>query len=280
MFSTIIPFYGSLDLLERSVASVFRQTLPSDEVIIVDNNPNCDLKDRWFASNSPYLAKVKIIDFGDIQNAALARNQGISCAKKGNFIALLDSGDVWHENHLSQALQVMNQHPDQETILYFTAYLNWNPKTGRSVIRQPRAIHHIFDLFKLNPICTSSVILKGGAQARFPAVRMRHDLALWADLLSKKYMLLCQQDLHVLRIISPSSLSSGLFKKIYYQYIVTRKYPGVNLFRMAQFFCFQALAKLSQSRDTTDRRAMIEEQFAISHAALASPAQLSEPSDG
>ena len=279
MFSVITPFYGSFALLERSLASVVRQKLPSDEIIVVDNNPNAGLKNTLIQSKSPYLDKVTVLEFGEIQNAAIARNLGISSAKKGNFIALLDSGDVWHENHLSDALKVLNQNQDQENILYFTAYMNWNPVTGKSVIRKPRAIHHIFELFKLNPICTSSVIMKGASEERFPAIRMRHDLALWAQLLSKKYTFLFHENLRVLRIVSPTSLSSGLFKKIYYQYRVTRDFQGVGLFRMAQFFFHQALAKLSQGRDRTDLSAMIKDEFGIAAASLSSPVEREAPSD-
>lgn len=101
--SVIIPFYNSVDTIERAIVSVFKQTLLPLEIIIVD--------DKSFAESKAYAMELvekyknkKIIDikfFSLEQNvgAGEARNYGWSKAS-GDLIAFLDSDDSWLSNKL------------------------------------------------------------------------------------------------------------------------------------------------------------------------------------
>jgi len=100
--SVVIPTYNRAVLLERALDSVMAQTLPADEIIVVvdgsTDNTSSMLKSRY--------PEVNLIQ-QDNQGVSAARNTGIAAARH-DWIALLDSDDVWHQNKLEKQLQGLN----------------------------------------------------------------------------------------------------------------------------------------------------------------------------
>lgn len=88
--SAIIPTFNRRSYIRRAVDSVLAQTLPVDEVIVIDDGSTdgtAEALDRWYG---PRLRVVRQ------QNAGLcgARRRGIEEAH-GEWIAFLDSDDEW-----------------------------------------------------------------------------------------------------------------------------------------------------------------------------------------
>ncbi len=104
--SVVIPTYNRVHLLERALDSVLRQTLAADEIIVVDDGSTDDT-----ASTLKSLhPEVKLIQQDNLGVSA-ARNTGISAARH-DWIALLDSDDVWHENKLERQITALNNAPE------------------------------------------------------------------------------------------------------------------------------------------------------------------------
>lgn len=104
--SAVIPTYNRAVLLERALDSVLAQTLPVDEVIIV-NDGSTDNTSSMLKSRYP---EVNLIEQNN-QGVSAARNTGIAAARH-DWIALLDSDDVWHQNKLEKQIQELNNAPD------------------------------------------------------------------------------------------------------------------------------------------------------------------------
>ena len=104
--SAVIPTYNRAVLLERALDSVLAQTLPVDEVIIV-NDGSTDNTSSMLKSRYP---EVNLIEQNN-QGVSAARNTGIVAARH-DWIALLDSDDVWHQNKLERQIQELNNAPD------------------------------------------------------------------------------------------------------------------------------------------------------------------------
>ncbi len=104
--SVVIPTYNRVVLLERALDSVMAQTLPADEIIVVvdgsTDNTVSMLKSRY--------PGVNLIQ-QDNRGVSAARNAGIATARH-DWIALLDSDDVWHHNKLERQLQGLNNSPE------------------------------------------------------------------------------------------------------------------------------------------------------------------------
>ena len=104
--SVVIPTYNRAHLLERCLVSVLGQTLTADEIIVVDDGST----DNTVSTLKSRHPEVKLIQQDNLGVSA-ARNTGISAARH-DWIALLDSDDVWHENKLERQITALNNAPE------------------------------------------------------------------------------------------------------------------------------------------------------------------------
>ncbi|RKZ48343.1 MAG: glycosyltransferase family 2 protein [Gammaproteobacteria bacterium] len=104
--SVVIPTYNRVKLLERALASVLGQTLPADEIIIVDDGST----DNTVSTLKTLHPEVKFIQQDNLGVSA-ARNTGIAAARH-DWIALLDSDDVWHKHKLERQMAALNNAPE------------------------------------------------------------------------------------------------------------------------------------------------------------------------
>ena len=106
-FSIIIPVYNAGAYIESSLASVFAQTYCDFEVIIVDDGSTDDTVDC--VNTFSHHAALRYVYQANAGPAA-ARNTGLDLAR-GQFIAFLDSDDLWHPRKLEAHWQRMQNAP-------------------------------------------------------------------------------------------------------------------------------------------------------------------------
>ena len=107
-FSIIVPTYNHADFLKNAVDSVVNQTYRNWELIIVDNFSD----DNTFEIVNSY--KDKRISYCKFKNngvIAASRNHGIKISS-GNWIAFLDSDDIWYSNKLSVIIEKILNNTD------------------------------------------------------------------------------------------------------------------------------------------------------------------------
>lgn len=104
----IIPTYNRADLIGETLSSVFTQTYRDFEVIVVDDGSTDDT-----ASVLQPLMEQDLIKYvyQNNQGESAARNRGIAEAK-GQYIAFLDSDDLFEPTRLEMQLQYFRDHPD------------------------------------------------------------------------------------------------------------------------------------------------------------------------
>jgi glycosyltransferase involved in cell wall biosynthesis len=92
----IVPFYNGSAFIERAVESIFMQSVPADEVIIVNDGSKDSERDMLHA-----LAKKHPFKIIDKENGGQgsARNAGVA-ASTSNFICFLDQDDFYLANHI------------------------------------------------------------------------------------------------------------------------------------------------------------------------------------
>ncbi|MFX0133541.1 MAG: glycosyltransferase [Candidatus Hodarchaeota archaeon] len=95
MFSIIMPVWNRAHIVERAINSILAQTFKDYELIIVDDGSKDNLK----SIIQPYLSKN--IKYYKKRHSGLnaTRNYGIEHSK-GEFIAYLDSDNLWHPDFL------------------------------------------------------------------------------------------------------------------------------------------------------------------------------------
>ena len=95
--SAVIPTYNRQDLVVRAVHNVLGQRRPPDEVIVVDDGSTDDTVARLEALALPGVHVVRQANAG----AGAARNRGVVEAS-GEWVAFLDSDDLWLPQHLER----------------------------------------------------------------------------------------------------------------------------------------------------------------------------------
>ncbi len=105
--SVIIPTYNRAELLKQAIASVLAQTYEDFELIIVDDGSTDDTKS---VVESIGDVRIKYI-WQTNQQRCVARNTGIAAAE-GEYLAFLDSDDLWLSQKLELQLAAIEQHPD------------------------------------------------------------------------------------------------------------------------------------------------------------------------
>ena len=105
--SVVIPMYNSSETILSTLNSLKNQTCSPFEIIVVDDGSTDDstiIVENFLVNNS--ILNVKLIKKlnGGVSSA---RNVGMKEAK-GDWIALLDSDDVWLPNKLQRQIEVLN----------------------------------------------------------------------------------------------------------------------------------------------------------------------------
>ena len=103
LVSVIIPNFNNSRFILEAINSVILQDYENIEIIVVDDGSTDNSVE--VLSNLSSITLLSSINLG----AASARNIGILAAK-GEYIALLDSDDVWERNKISLQLKFLLEH--------------------------------------------------------------------------------------------------------------------------------------------------------------------------
>ena len=106
LVSVIIPTYNRSSLVLEAVESVFKQTFVDFELIVVDDGSI----DGTAEALNQYKGQV-VYSFQDNRGVSTARNLGIQMAR-GQWIAFLDSDDLWLPGKLDSQIQFFSQNPE------------------------------------------------------------------------------------------------------------------------------------------------------------------------
>lgn len=94
--SVVVPTYNRAALLPATLDAILAQTLPPQEIIVVDDGSE-DRTGEVLARYSPRVTSLRIPNSGDLA----ARNVGLRAAR-GDLVAFCDSDDLWRPNFLAR----------------------------------------------------------------------------------------------------------------------------------------------------------------------------------
>jgi glycosyltransferase involved in cell wall biosynthesis len=104
--SVIIPTYNRAHVLREAIDSVLSQKYSDLELLVVDDGSTDHTKEVV----SSYTSKLAYI-YQEHQGVSAARNRGIKHTK-GDYLAFLDSDDLWLPDKLSTQMRFMEDHPE------------------------------------------------------------------------------------------------------------------------------------------------------------------------
>lgn len=152
--SVVIPAYNSSKYIEETLASIFNQTKPPFEIIVI-NDGSTD-------NTAEIVSKYPVVLINKTnEGPSKTRNRGIA-ESKGNWIAFLDADDLWQREKIEQVENFINKNPDTEMLS--TGLFVGNPISGWSKVA-PRTLFNLnasfFEqLYRRSFIATSSVVIK------------------------------------------------------------------------------------------------------------------------
>jgi glycosyltransferase involved in cell wall biosynthesis len=132
-FSVVIPTYNRSAWLVEAIESVFAQSEPPFEIIVADDGST----DDTLAVLEKYGDRVKVLTQRNV-GPAMARNLGIAAAR-GDYVAFLDSDDLWFPWTLALFREVIARHGSPALIE--GAHVEFDteqgpPKPERSAVRE------------------------------------------------------------------------------------------------------------------------------------------------
>ncbi|MBQ9988394.1 MAG: glycosyltransferase family 2 protein [Clostridia bacterium] len=180
--SVIIPFYQNSEWLRQALDSVFAQTEPPQEVIVVNDGAAEDIAPLCRA----YHGRVTLIEQPH-SGCAAARMNGIRRAK-GEVLAFLDADDLWEPEKLAVQTALMEQGGYMWSA---TAYTTFGVGQAKTVcpFQTPQLCHQL--LLASAQIGTPTVMVRRRAFAEAPALafpldqRVGEDTVLWCRLAAK-----------------------------------------------------------------------------------------------
>lgn len=177
--SVVIPTHNRAALVTEAIESVLRQSIQVHEIIVIDDGSTDSTQKRVSAYGAPVILLTQ-----QHAGAGAARNRGLERAT-GDWIALLDSDDVWESTKLQEQLRYADEHPDCG--LVHMGYYEYG-KRKVAVRLSSRFLNEQYDvqnlLFAKDWICTSSVLFRRSIPVRFHEWALRsQDVIFFADLM-------------------------------------------------------------------------------------------------
>lgn len=197
--SVIIPTYNRKRFLKEAILSVLNQTYKHFELIIYDDGSN-DGTDELIRSFKRFY-DFKYIFSHENRGPSYARNRAVENAN-GEFIAFLDSDDLWTKNKLKIQMEYMKK--NNCSICQTEEIWIRNGKIVNPMIKHTKPSGFIFErCLELCVVSPSSVVIKkklflesGGFDESLPACE---DYDLWLRLSLKMPIYLIDKKLVIKR---------------------------------------------------------------------------------
>jgi len=177
MFSVVIPAYNCARYLAQALESVFSQTEPAGEIIIVDDGSTDNTKEVA----ASFAGRIKYI-YQENAGPAAARNRGVEDAK-GEWIAFLDGDDAWLPWRISVAAKLIANNPGAVLFCGRWVDISADPQPPCASDLNKIRVLSLRELAESNPVGTSTVIMRRDIFMRLggfdPVFRGLEDYDLW-----------------------------------------------------------------------------------------------------
>lgn len=181
LISVIMPAYNAESIIADSIDSVLSQTYENIELIVVDDGSSDKTLD---IIEKLKLKDARIKSFPNEKNIGVSktRNKAIKLAK-GQWIAFLDSDDVWKKNKLMKQLWKAEE-VNGDFIFTGAEYMNFESEMYPGIFEVPDVVT-FKKLLSQNYISTSSVLIKKEliGELIFEKDHLHEDYLLWLRIL-------------------------------------------------------------------------------------------------
>lgn len=238
LVSIITPSYNAEKFISKTIESVINQTYLNWEMIIVDD---CSTDDTISIIKSFSSHENRIILIENQINVGAAETRNIALRKaKGNFIAFLDSDDIWLNKKLETQINFMI---DNDRAFTFSNY-NLIDEKGNDLLKEinvPKSIGY-FGYLKNTIIGCLTVVVNKEKVGYFemPLIKSSHDMALWLLIMKRGFIAYgIPNTLASYRLVSNSNTVNKQ-KAALDVWRVYREFENLNIIKSSFYFTFYA----------------------------------------
>ena len=225
----VMPNYNSAPYLEQTINSIINQTFKDWKLTIVDANSNIETQKIL----KKYLTheNINIVWLKKNKRAGFCRNLAIRNSK-ANYIAFIDSDDLWEKDKLYKQLNFMLKNK------YDFTYTNYQPfKSEEKENKLSEVMPEKFFTFKKfvtnTSIATSSMIVKRSIidNIKFSNTKICEDYFFKCQILKKVHYAYCLSENLMKYRIRKGSLQSNKIRNLYWIWYINKNYNKMILFK-------------------------------------------------
>ena len=222
--SIILPNYNSEEFLDTTIKSITNQSLKNWELIIIDDCSNYRTKQIL----KKYLKhkKIKVSFLKKNRGAGFCRNLAIK-KSKGNYVAFIDSDDLWKKNKLINQLSFMKKNNFSFT---YTNYETFDQKNKKIIV--PKKFKYE-EFTKNTSIATSTMMIKRSeiGNIKFTNTEICEDYFFKCKLLKKVKTAYRLDEFLTKYRIRKNSLQSNNMKNFYWIWKINKTFNKMSFFQ-------------------------------------------------
>lgn len=235
LVSIIMPAHNAEKYIRQSIQSVINQSYQNWELIITDDASTDQTLEAIESFNED---RIHILKLTQNVGAAIARNTSIERAK-GDFMAFLDSDDLWHKDKLAKQIAFMQ---NNKISFSSTEYGNIDENGQLLNITQN---HDQLDYDGILKYCpgNSTVIYNTKQLGKFyiPNIRKRNDFVMWLQVIKSAKKLYGLPEVLTYYRVRQDSLSSNKSDLVKYQWKVYREFENLSLVKSLYLLAHKTL---------------------------------------
>lgn len=241
LVSIVTATYNSANEIVATYESILRQSFQNWEWIVTDDcstDNTLEILQVLVESDN----RIKILKNTQNSGAAVSRNKSLENVN-GDFIAFIDSDDIWLPSKLEKQVKFMEKN---NIDFSFTAYEIINAKgetSGQSVDTKLKGFVTYENMLKKKATLGCSTVMLRCCAFRdvfMPLLRTGQDYATWLKLLKTGKNAFPLNDVLTQYRVLPNSISRNKIKKAKRQWQIYRQVEKLSLSNSAICFCFYA----------------------------------------
>tara|TARA_B100000686_G_C16652543_1_gene896380 strand:+ start:422 stop:1192 length:771 start_codon:yes stop_codon:yes gene_type:complete len=225
----ILPNYNSESYLEETIDSIQKQTFENWKLTIVDGNSNEET--QKILNNYKQDPKINIIFLKERKSAGFCRNLALRNSES-DYIAFIDSDDIWDKEKLSKQIDFMLKNK------YYFTYTNYLPfkseKDKKKMTEIKPEKYFSFEKFIRNTsIATSTMIIKRSiiGNIEFTNTKICEDYFFKCQILKKIEYAYCLPENLMKYRIRKDSLQSNKIRNLYWIWYINKNYNKMNFLK-------------------------------------------------
>lgn len=240
LVSIIMPTYNCGKFIAETIKTVLEQTYTNWELVIVDD---CSKDDTEQVVKSFSDSRIRYYKLEQNSGAAVARTTAMQKAE-GEYMAFLDSDDLWKKDKLEKQLKFMKDNKYNFTCTAYEQVDEQGNKLGKIIKTKKKAGYNriLLDC----PVGNSTVMYNVSALGKFevPNIRKRNDDALWLQMLKKEKYIYGMDEILMEYRIRTNSISSNKLDLVKYHWKLYREIEHLSVPRSVFHICWWGMIKV------------------------------------